>query len=272
MERYDEQFFSDDERKLSTDFLEKGYAIVPAYDRAALDAIRDAFVDFAAEYLKIEKPKDPHTFLNQIGRHVPLAQLNEFRLSLFNRFNALPWARAKYFQLARRQLEVLIGNELAMQKRVNLSIQIPNDTSSLLPVHSDVWSGDSPFEMVLWVPLVDCYKTKSMFILPPDKNEEYVSKLHEFSNKGSEDLFKMIEKDLIWLDVPYGSVLIFTHILMHGNRVNVEPDTRWSMNCRFKSLFSPFWDKRLGEFFEPITLRPASRFGMDYKLPGGFHE
>ena len=56
-----------------------------------------------------------------------------------------------------------------MQSRLNLSIQFPQDKSSLLPVHSDVWSGDSPFETVVWLPLVDCYKTKSMFILPPKK-------------------------------------------------------------------------------------------------------
>ena len=52
-----------------------------------------------------------------------------------------------------------------MQKRINLSIQLPNDSSSLLPLHSDIWSGDSPFEAVVWIPLVDCFKTKSMYIL-----------------------------------------------------------------------------------------------------------
>ena len=34
-----------------------------------------------------------------------------------------------------------------MQKSLNLSIQFPKDDSSLLPIHSDVWSGDSPFEI-----------------------------------------------------------------------------------------------------------------------------
>ena len=39
------------------------------------------------------------------------------------------------------------------------------------------------------------------------------------------------------------------------------------MNCRFKSLFSPYGDKKLGEFFEPITLKPASKIGLNYKHP-----
>ena len=72
--------------------------------------------------------------------------------------------------------------------------------------------------------------------------------------------------------MPYGSVLLFNQNLMHGNRINREGSTRWTMNCRFKALFSPYAGKRLGEFFEPITVRPASRVGMSHELPGGFVE
>jgi len=39
------------------------------------------------------------------------------------------------------------------------------------------------------------------------------------------------------------------------------------MNCRFKGLFTPYKDKKIGEFFEPITLRPVSKIAMSYKLP-----
>ena len=51
-----------------------------------------------------------------------------------------------------------------MQRKINLSIQMPEDDSALLPVHSDVWSGCSPFEVVVWTPLVDCKSTQSMFV------------------------------------------------------------------------------------------------------------
>ena len=47
-----------------------------------------------------------------------------------------------------------------MQKGVNLSIQLPNDKSSLLTMHADTWSGDSAYEAVIWLPLVNCYKSK----------------------------------------------------------------------------------------------------------------
>ena len=63
----------------------------------------------------------------------------------------------------------------------------------------------------------------------------------------------------------YGEFLLFNQTLPHGNVVNKEKDTRLSMNCRFKSIYSPYGDKKIGEFFEPITLRKASELGMKYK-------
>lgn len=271
-DRYYQSFFQPDELALAERFIESGYVIVPVEDRSLLENIRNTIAELTAEYLKLKKPADADSFLNEIGSQTSLEKLNEMRLFVYHNLNSKPWARSSYFSLARRTLEILVGNELVMQKRINLSIQLPNDDSSLLPIHSDCWSGDSPFEAVLWLPLVDCYKTKSMFLLPPKKDVEFTKKFKEFASKSAEDLYKAIEPHLLWLEVPFGHALVFTHTLMHGNRINREPHTRWSMNCRFKSVFSPYWDKRLGEFFEPITIRALTRIGMEYGLPTGFQE
>jgi sporadic carbohydrate cluster 2OG-Fe(II) oxygenase len=154
-----------------------------------------------------------------------------------------------------------------MQLRINLSIQFPDDESSLLPVHADTWSGDSPFEVVVWTPLVDCYGSKSMYILCPEHNKRIEKTFALQTGDSSENLYQSISDEVKWLEVKYGEVVIFNQALPHGNRVNSEKETRWSMNCRFKSVFTPYGDKKLGEFFEPITLRVASKMGMNYKLP-----
>ena len=172
-----------------------------------------------------------------------------------------------YFRLARQYLEILVGNELAMQLRINLSIQLPGDSSSLLPVHADTWSGDSAFEVVVWVPLVDCYKTKAMYILPPIAANKLSQQFVERAGNNSDELYNSIKNDVKWLEVKYGEVLIFNQALPHGNCINDELETRWSMNCRFKGVFTPYGDKKIGEFFEPITLRAASITGMEYQLP-----
>ena len=76
-----------------------------------------------------------------------------------------------------------------MQLRIGLSIQLPGDESSLLPIHADTWTGVSPYESVVWLPLVDCYKTKSMFILPADKINKIGNIFNEKKIIKSNDIF-----------------------------------------------------------------------------------
>lgn len=259
-------FLTAGETALSERFLKDGHVIVAAEAPAELARIRDRAAAIAAAHLGLPVPEDAGGFLDRIHDRVEVSRLNDLRLAVFDGLNAEPWFRSAYFMQARRSLEILVGNELAMQLRVNLSIQLPGDDSSLLPVHSDVWNGDSAYEVVFWLPLVDCRRSKSMYLLPPDANARAETRFARLG-RSSEELFRAVEADVVFLDVPFGSLVIFTPTLMHGNRINREPDTRWSMNCRFKSVFSPYADKRLGEFFEPITLRAATRIGAGYGLP-----
>lgn len=266
-------FFRADEESLSERFLARGYVIAPAEDRSALDRIRDFVAERSAQFLGIALPDDRQAFLDGIGPHIADAgQLNDLRLAVIDALVNAPWFREAYFATGRSVIERIIGNELAMQRGIGFSIQLPEDTSSTLPLHSDAWSEDSPFEAVLWIPLVDVRATKSMFILPRDRDDRWRGRMHEFAGGTVDEFYAALHHDVEFLDIPYGNVLLFTHTVMHGNLVNREPTARWSMNIRFKSLFTPYSDKKLGDFFDPITLRAASRIGMQYRLPGGFGE
>jgi len=260
-------FLTKSEQALTNEYLEQGYIIRPVANQAALDWMRSQFVRLINDSIGCKNGESPEDLLNQIHQRLPVEQLNIFRMKIIREFNAIEEFREMYFKVARPFLEDLVGNELSMQLRINLSIQFPQDSSSLLPVHADTWSGDSPFEVVVWLPLVDCYRSKAMYILPPsaatDLNKDFVNR----AGSSSENLFQSIRKDVKWLDLKYGQVLLFNQALPHGNRINQESESRWSMNCRFKSVFTPYGDKKLGEFFEPVTLRAASRNGMAYQEP-----
>jgi sporadic carbohydrate cluster 2OG-Fe(II) oxygenase len=260
-------FLTESERSLSEEYLRQGYVIRPVADIEALEWIRGQFVRLVGEILGVVPDAESDDILNEIHRKVSVTELNVFRLKIIRGFNAIEKFREMYYRVARPYLEILVGNELAMQLRVNLSIQFPGDDSSLLPVHADTWSGDSPFEVVVWLPLVDCYRTKAMYLLPPDQSADLVQHFAERAGDSSEALYQSIKNDVNWLEVRYGEVLVFDQALPHGNRVNEESETRWTMNCRFKGIFTPYGDKKIGEFFEPITLRAASRTGMAYQLP-----
>tara|TARA_B100000902_G_scaffold397290_1_gene460585 strand:- start:2862 stop:3653 length:792 start_codon:yes stop_codon:yes gene_type:complete len=249
-------------------FENRGFLIFKTQDNSTLKEIRSAFLNYLPkEILKKKFSKESDNF-DKIHKFVKVRDLNNFRLGIIKKLNNSDNIKKKIHKLSKTYLDILVGNELAIQKRVNLSIQMPNDSSSLLPLHADTWSGVSPYEIVVWFPLVDCYKTKTMYILPSNKLKKYEKKLIGKKIKSSGQIFNLIKKDLVWLKVNYGEILIFDQSLPHGNIVNKENETRWSMNIRFKGLFTPYGDKKLGEFFEPITLKPVSRRGMNYKLPG----
>ena len=249
-------FLSQEDKKIEKEFIEQGYIIRPVADKDALDKIK-----------KFALRKLSNKSLDKTHESVSINELNTFRLDVIKEINDQPWLREAYYQIVKPYLDVLVGNELAMQLRVNLSIQMPGDEGSLLPVHADTWSGDSPYEVVVWLPLVDCYDTKSMYFLPPEAANNLSNNFKLHTQGDSEQLFNTIKDDVKWMKVDYGEVLVFNQIYPHGNVVNEENETRWSMNCRFKSLFSPYKDKKIGEFFEPITMRPVTKVAIGYNLP-----
>ena len=252
-------FFSKNEKILEKEFTNQGFIIREAASKDALNKIQNFAIDMLS--------KRGGSSLDSTHEIIDINELNNFRLEVINKINAQLWLREAYYQVAKPYLDLLVGNELAMQSRVNLSIQFPEDDSSLLPVHADTWSGDSPFEVVVWLPLVDCFNTKSMFLLPPKAADSLSNNFKLHASGDSEELFNSIKDKVNWIKINYGEVLIFNQAYPHGNRINQENETRWSMNCRFKGLFTPYSDKKIGEFFEPITLRPVSKIAMNYKLP-----
>ena len=264
-------FYTDHEKQVTETFLRDKHIIVPAEDKDLLVEIRKRVANAAAAAIHrtLSNDDEIELFLNQIHQHISSTELNDIRLKVINEINQDPWFRQAYFKAGRTMLMTLVGNELAMQRRINFSIQLPHDDSSLLPVHADAWSGDSPFEIVMWIPLVDCYATKSMYFAKAEVDEKVQVDFSQFVGKSSEDLYQTIKNDVEFLKVPFGSILLFSQNVMHGNRINIEKETRWSMNCRFKSILTPYRGKKFGEFFEPIVVRPATRLGLSYRLPEG---
>lgn len=247
-------------------YLNKGYIIKDINKIQSLEYIRKIFIKEIVKIFPDQKNQNAEYILNNIHKKIKNKNLNEFRLKIFNNINNNEKFKISYYNLSKEFLDQIVGNELAMQSRINLSIQMPKDSSSLLPIHADTWSGVSPFEVVVWLPLVNCYKTKTMYFLKK-KNVSKINRILLNKNLTTDQIFQKIKKNVEWLELKYGQVLIFDQSIPHGNVVNNEIETRWSMNCRFKGIFTPYGDKKLGEFFEPISLKPASLRGINYKHP-----
>ena len=182
-------FFKTNETKIISKFLKNGYYKGKVENKKSLE-ILNKFIKKIASKNKVSKKM---INLNSFHKYNEIKDLNKIRVKILHSLNKNKLTRMQYFNLARDHLYTLVGNELMMQKRINLSIQLPQDSSSLLPIHSDVWSGDSPYEINLWVPLVNCYKTKSMYILNQKYLNFFQKKIKKEKIKRNKKIFKIIK-------------------------------------------------------------------------------
>ena len=250
--------------KISNKYLKNGFIIEEITEKSKIEYLKDFVIKETCKYLKIKFRKDFD--LNNVHKYVG-KDLNKLRLHLINSIKKNKKFSKYLFEIAKNVIFEIVGNELAVQKNVNLSIQCPKDKSSLLPIHSDTWDGNSPFDVVLWIPLVNCFDTKSMFILNATKYQKFEKIYSNKKIKSVNQMFKKLEAHLNFVKIKYGQFMLFNQNLPHGNVINKTNETRFSINYRFKGLFTPYKQKQLGTFFKPLILRPASKIGLKYKFP-----
>jgi sporadic carbohydrate cluster 2OG-Fe(II) oxygenase len=257
-------FLTPEEIALSADFLQNGFVVRDAESPKLLEGIRHDVTQIATNWLKQNQLESNSFDLANSHDFVTNERLNDLRLSIFTEINKITDIRQRYFWLARQSLTTLVSNELAMQNKVNISIQQPKDESSVLPIHSDIWTGDSPFQVVLWVPLTDASSSNSMFLLPPNESHEARQRVAAGEFKSMDQIESKYHSQMVTMVVPYGKVLIFDSNCLHGNVLNETKTGRWSINCRFTGLLTPFTnpERRLGTYYLPITTRAATKMGL----------
>ena len=208
--------------------------------------------------------------LSNLHKEINNSDINNIRLKAFSSINSLPSKNDLYFQQSKSFLLRLLGPDISIQNKLNLSIQIPFDDSSLLPLHTDTISGQSPFEVVLWIPFTNCFDENSMYIIPIEKSMEMMSKIAQYKDLGMkklEDDYKQFKK---FLNITPEQILIFSPTLFHGNVVNTTSQTRVSINCRFKNIFSPESpnpERRLGTFYQVFRTSPLTQIALNYSDP-----
>lgn len=259
-----ESFLQDSETLLAERFLNNGFVIRPAEDLSMLEETRRTLLKESNLWLADHNHSPNLENLALSHELISMPFINDIRLHLYSKLNIVENIRQKYFGLASILVQTLVGNELAMQNKVNLSIQQPMDHTSVLELHSDVWSGDSPFQVVLWVPMTDSLSSNAMFLLKPELSLEAYQRALDGELDSMAKIHNEYQHQFEAVEVKFGDVLVFDSNCLHGNQVNRTQTSRWSLNCRFTSLLAPATtpERRLGSYYTPIMVRPATRMGL----------
>jgi sporadic carbohydrate cluster 2OG-Fe(II) oxygenase len=257
--------FRDDlELNMSAVYSTEGFYIADG-DSEYLGLLKDSIESAFHNFLKINTK--PTTCLENAHKVISNEESNDLRIYIIKEISKSTELHRYYYNAAKKVIHCLCGNELAMQKRPGLSVNLPGNISDVLPIHADTWNGVSPFELNIWIPLVNCSDSMSLYILKRDAYQKKLKETGGLLKLTSDALFNELSDDLTWIPVEYGQILAFDQSLPHGYSLNTEELTHWSMNCRFKGLHTPYWDKKLGEYFMPITVKNCTRIGMQYEHP-----
>jgi sporadic carbohydrate cluster 2OG-Fe(II) oxygenase len=259
-----DSFLTPDDLRLGEEFLEAGYVIQSCEELEVLEELKRRLLTETNRWLADHQQLGQVQELQFSHERITSEFINDIRLHLFAHLNSTEDTRYSYFRLASSLIQRLVGNELAMQSKVNLSIQQPGDQTSVLELHSDVWAGDSPFQVVLWVPFTDSTASNAMFLLKPSTSHEAYQRARTGELNSMDQVHEAYRSQFKPIEVKFGEVLIFNSNCLHGNQLNTTSTSRWSLNCRITSLLAPATtpERRLGAYYTPIMVRPATRMGI----------
>ena len=175
--------------------MKNGFKIHKTNNIKLLNNLREEIYLHIKKIFKIKEP-NPEIGLNNFHKYTSDmndGELNEKRVDLIHKITNECDAGQKIFKIFEKQLLDYLGPDLLVQKSCNLVLQKPGDGNPS-EIHRDA-PLNSPYEIVLWLPLVDCFKTKSMYLLDIHKTKEAMQYLNK--NKKNGKNLKILQKKLL---------------------------------------------------------------------------
>ena len=207
--------------------------------------------------------------LEKFHKLLNVSKLNKLRMNVFKEINKSEKFKKNTFLSAAKYIDKCVGTEICCSD-INLSIQYPKDETSLLEMHTDFFSSESLFQINLWIPFSKVSKTQSMFIIDPKSSVNILKKIKLDKKITFQSLQKKYKKNIKWIDLNLGEAILFSPNCLHGNVVNNEKNTRWSINVRYKNLFSPEGpinnEKRIGTFYKSFDVKGVTLFNLKHNF------
>ena len=94
-----------------------------------IEEIKKNFINFIKKNSNFKNVSNDEDLFKNNHKNLNVKNLNNFRLNIFNRLSKDKEFKTLIYKLSKEFLDILVGNELAMQTRPNLSIQLPKDNS-----------------------------------------------------------------------------------------------------------------------------------------------
>ena len=234
------------------EFLDQGFVKLPVSLGENFKNFEKEIGDFSRS--EVNAPLFP---LDQTHRFVSADQINQFRLNAIRFVNKCPF-RSQVLKELVPFFKFVLGEDLAVQKSMNLVVVPPEDITSVIPLHADTWTGHSRFELTILFSMTEITPSHKLFLLPLKEWSKNERKLQGVTRL--QQIYEKYEKRFHFLDLKPGEVLMFWHHLPHGNGAHQVDKTHWSLNFRVKNIFTPYGEKGLGDYFIPYQVSCFNEF------------
>jgi len=248
------------------------HRLFEASNKSVLIDIRTSLLHEVSEYIQT-----PINTLEPLHTQIDINDVTSIRLHLVNFLNSTKynWTRIEDL-LSADNVHHMIGPDYLLQKKINISIQMPGDAASTLAMHSDCISGDSPWQLNLWIPLTKVMGTSSIYLVSTTESINILDKLGKLDELNTKSLAGYTELselmnacDKEYIKEEFGMLSIIHPGVLHGNDVNTTDNTRVSLNIRIKSIFRPdiqkdHPDRGVGSYYQLSNL--SSQYLFSKKL------
>lgn len=250
-------FRSQKEKELQEEYLKRGYIIYESNPNTnnVLKEFEWIAKDIIGSMTDIQKK------MRGLHKTIKMSEVNDIRVAMMDRMNKDNKIIKEIYKHCQEYIHALCGNELAVQKRVSMSLMFPQNSKDVLPLHADTWNGVSPFELAVFIPMVDLSEEMTLYMA---SNEQLNKAIQQdvIQGIGSDEIYEKNRNKFERISLNRGDVLFFDHAIPHGLAINNGNHVHWALNIRFKAITSPYAEKKLGEYFMPITLKACTMIGM----------
>jgi phytanoyl-CoA dioxygenase PhyH len=258
--------------------LERGFLVVDLDDPAVVFETRDWLI---AALRDLGLPRLDR--LERYHEHVPADDARHF--SLLHALATRYWRAGFGRRIAERNralLHSLVGLDVHVQKYPYLRVARPAVAGDTTGLHRDLYYGASPYEISLFVPLVDLSAESALRVIPGSHREP--DSAYPFTQERSPDvtpgsakhelgfpyaprrLDPALEQRSQPVPMAVGQVLVFGLALVHGQTINRSATTRFSTDVRAVSSLAPVRFERgvRADYYEPLCSSPASELARAY--------
>ena len=252
-------------------FVDDGYAIINFYNTEYLKEFQQLLLEKLRDIMKNDNVtfETFHNFVTNDNDKINIQYI----------LNKMIWDENLHEKIIIDNIDIyytLVGKDLDLQTQPYLRIARPNCPQDNIGFHRDGFYGSSAYELSSVIPLVELNYKSALQIepkshlrgpIPTTKVESKTIKKGDIKNQlGFQYAPKIINNDYkinpIPIPLKFGQALSFGLGTIHGQEVNTDTITRFSMDVRVKNSFVSSGTK--DGYYKPLTQSVVTKTAQMY--------